>query len=47
MIEDVGNRLGHVIRSVFSSRNEPEKKREKSLLKNMLRALPKPGGTKT
>lgn len=29
--EDVGTRLGHVIRSVFSSRNEPEKKREKSL----------------
>lgn len=29
--EDVGNRLGHVIRSVFSSRNESEKKREKSL----------------
>lgn len=29
--EDVGDRLGHVIRSVFSSRNEPEKKREKSL----------------
>ena len=29
--EDVGTRLGHVIRSVFSSRNQPEKKREKSL----------------
>lgn len=29
--ENVGTRLGHVIRSVFSSRNEPEKKREKSL----------------
>ena len=29
--EDVGDRMGHVIRSVFSSRNEPEKKREKSL----------------
>jgi hypothetical protein len=29
--EDVGDRLGHVIRSVFSSRNEPERKREKSL----------------
>jgi len=29
--EDVGRRRGHVIRSVFSSRNEPEKKREKSL----------------
>lgn len=29
--EDVGRRLGHVIRSVFSSRNEPEKKREKAL----------------
>jgi hypothetical protein len=29
--EDVGARLGHVIRSVFSSRNQPEKKREKSL----------------
>lgn len=29
--EHVGNRLGHVIRSVFASRNEPEKKREKSL----------------
>jgi hypothetical protein len=29
--EDVGSRLGHVIRSVFSSRNESEKKREKSL----------------
>ena len=29
--EDVGSRLGHVIRSVFSTRNEPEKKREKSL----------------
>jgi hypothetical protein len=29
--EDVGSRRGHVIRSVFSSRNEPEKKRVKSL----------------
>lgn len=29
--EDVGTRRGHVIRSVFSSRNEPAKKREKSL----------------
>ena len=29
--ENVGARLGHVIRSVFSTRNEPEKKREKSL----------------
>jgi hypothetical protein len=29
--EDVGTRMGHVIRSVFSTRNEPEKKREKSL----------------
>lgn len=29
--EHVGSRRGHVIRSVFSSRNEPERKREKSL----------------
>ena len=29
--EDVGNRLGHAIRSLFASRNLPEKRREKAL----------------
>lgn len=29
--EDVGNRLGHAIRSLFANRNLPEKKREKAL----------------
>ena len=29
--EDVGNRLGHVIRSIWSSRNLPERQREKAL----------------
>lgn len=29
--EDVGHRLGHVIRSIWSSRNQPERQREKAL----------------